>query len=133
MTVATCWSTTVTLPRSPYPRQEVEAALHFDSALPYAVRLAFPPVGRIGATEWYFGRDLLNEGRHAPAGDGDVTVAPGAAGDVLVTLRGATGDAVISVPAGVVTGFLLDSYTLVPAGQEHAHLDLDGLLARLRD
>ncbi|RKE17432.1 SsgA family sporulation/cell division regulator [Streptomyces sp. TLI_171] len=133
MTVATCWSTTVTLPRSPYPQQAVEAGLHFDSALPYAVRLVFPPLGRIEAVEWVFGRDLLNEGRHAPVGEGDVTVCPGTAGDILITLRGATGDALISIPAGIVTGFLLDCFALVPAGSEHEHLDLDAALARLCD
>ncbi|WP_033220548.1 SsgA family sporulation/cell division regulator [Kitasatospora phosalacinea] len=131
MAVATCWSTTVTLPLSPHPDLAVEAGLHFDSSLPYAVRLLFPPVGRIEAVEWVFGRDLLNEGRHAPVGHGDVTVCPGAADDVLVTLHGGTGAAVVSIPAEVVTGFLVECYDLVPAGHEHEHLDVDGLIARV--
>ncbi|MFC8719042.1 SsgA family sporulation/cell division regulator [Kitasatospora sp. NPDC057198] len=131
MAVATCWSTAVTLPHSPHPDLAVEAGLHFDTSLPYAVRLVFPPVGRIEAVEWVFGRDLLNEGRLAPAGHGDVTVRPGATGEVLVTLHGGTGEAVVSIPAEIVTGFLVECYSLVPAGHERDHLDVDGLIARV--
>lgn len=132
MPVATTRSFSVTLPDSPYPRVAVEAALHYESADPYAVRLAFPPLGECPPVGWVFGRDLLNEGRHAPAGVGDVTVSPGPTGEVLITLRGGTGRAVVSVPGEAVTGFLLDSFALVPAGRECEHLDLDGMLDRLR-
>ncbi|MFF3073386.1 SsgA family sporulation/cell division regulator [Kitasatospora sp. NPDC057904] len=81
---------------------------------------------------WYFGRDLLNEGRHAPAGSGDVRVRPGPAGEVLISLHGPDGHAVLSAPQGAVAGFLADAFTLVPAGSEGDHLDIDTVLARLR-
>ncbi|MEV4556351.1 SsgA family sporulation/cell division regulator [Kitasatospora sp. NPDC049285] len=131
MRVATSWSTSVTLPESPHPSVAIEAALRYDSALPHAVRLAFPPMADRPEQEWVFGRDLLDEGRHRPAGEGDVTVAPGAHDDILLTLRGIGSRAVIRLPADVVTAFLRDSFALVPAGREHEHLDLDDLLDRL--
>ncbi|MGW4380655.1 SsgA family sporulation/cell division regulator [Kitasatospora sp. NPDC004531] len=132
MPVSADWTTRVTLPHSPYPETAVEARLRFDSAEPYAVCLLFPPL-RPGdeAVEWSFGRELLNEGRHAPAGRGDVVVAPGPDSTVHVTLRGHTGQAVISIPGEAVTGFLIDSFTLVPAGTESSYLDLDAELERL--
>ncbi|MEV7924123.1 SsgA family sporulation/cell division regulator [Kitasatospora sp. NPDC088264] len=132
MTVVTSWSTAVTLPEGPFPDVTVEAQLRFDTSLPYAVCLVFPPLGGGGEARWVFARDLLNEGRHAPAGHGDVTVAPGRAGRVLVTLCAENGRAVISIPADAVTAFLLDSFTLVPAGTESDHLDIDAVLDRIR-
>ncbi|MER6304379.1 SsgA family sporulation/cell division regulator [Kitasatospora sp. NPDC001539] len=133
MTVATCRSTAVTLPEGPFPDIAVEAHLRFDTSLPYAVCLAFPPVGEQGGDEiqWFFARDLLNEGRHAPSGCGDVTVRPGPEGQVLVTLRSRDGRAVISIPSDAVTAFLLDSFALVPAGSETDHLDIDDALGRI--
>ncbi|MGW2874511.1 hypothetical protein, partial [Kitasatospora sp. NPDC001225] len=35
-------------------------------------------------------------------------------------------------PEDAVTAFLTDSFTLVPAGSETDHLDIDATLARLR-
>ncbi|MEE1782608.1 SsgA family sporulation/cell division regulator [Streptomyces sp. SP17BM10] len=131
MTVATCRSTTVTLPEGPFPHVCLEARLRFDASLPYAVCLAFPPVGNEDEVQWFFARDLLNEGRHAPTGHGDVTVAPGPEGRVLVTLRTQDGRAVISIPSDAVTAFLLDSFNLVPAGSESGHLDIDAALDRM--
>ncbi|MFF2078626.1 SsgA family sporulation/cell division regulator [Kitasatospora sp. NPDC058162] len=126
----------VTFPGSLLPDVLVDAELRFDATLPYAACLVFPsaPSGRASDAGlcWYFGRDLLNEGRHVPVGDGDVTVRPGCAGEVLITLHGSDGLAVVSAPQDAVTGFLADSFTLVPAGTETDHLDVDAILARLR-
>ncbi|MFE3499509.1 SsgA family sporulation/cell division regulator [Kitasatospora sp. NPDC059160] len=132
MSVATCRPTAVTLPEGPFPHVSLEAHLRFDASLPYAICLAFPPVDD-GDEEvrWFFARELLHEGRHAPAGHGDVTVAPGPRGRTLVTLRSREGRAVISVPSEAVTAFLLDAFALVPAGRESEHLDVDAVLARL--
>ncbi|MFJ6617997.1 SsgA family sporulation/cell division regulator [Kitasatospora sp. NPDC091335] len=131
MTVATSWSTAVTLPEGPFPDVAVEAQLRFDTSLPYAVCLAFPPLGDDDGARWTFARDLLDAGCRAPVGCGDVTVAPGPAGRVLVTLRSPTSRAVISIPANVVTAFLQDTFSLVPAGAEPGHLDIDAALVRL--
>ncbi|MFF3073624.1 SsgA family sporulation/cell division regulator [Kitasatospora sp. NPDC057904] len=126
----------VTFPESLLPDVLVDAELRFDATLPYAACLVFPsaPFGCANGTGlcWYFGRDLLNEGRHVPVGDGDVKVRPGCAGEVLITLKGSDGQAVVSAPQDAVTGFLADSFTLVPAGSEADHLDVDTVLARLR-
>ncbi|RKT09466.1 sporulation and cell division protein SsgA [Streptomyces sp. 1114.5] len=125
----------VTFPDSAAPDVPIDAELRFDAALPHAACLAFPfalngcPGG--GELCWYFSRDLLNEGRHAPAGCGDVKVRPGPAGEVLITLRSPDGQSVLSAPEDVVTAFLVDSFTLVPAGSEADHLDVDAALARL--
>ncbi|MDH6118932.1 SsgA family sporulation/cell division regulator [Kitasatospora sp. GAS204B] len=129
-------SLSVTFPDSPLPEVPVDAELCFDSARPYAACLAFPvaPCDCTGGDArvcWYFSRDLLDEGRHAPAGSGDVNIRPGSAGDVLITLRTPSGRAVLSAPGDAVTAFLVEVFTLVPAGSESDHLDIDTALARL--
>ncbi|MFE6056659.1 SsgA family sporulation/cell division regulator [Kitasatospora sp. NPDC056446] len=127
----------VTFPDSPLPDVPVVAELRFDPSLPYAACLAFPsarcdcPAVDDARLCWYFSRELLNEGRHAPAGSGDVRVRPGPDGEVLITLRGPTGKAVLSAPEEDVTAFLSDAFTLVPAGSESEYLDVDAALARL--
>lgn len=131
MTVATSWSTAVTLPEGPCPDLAVEAQLRYDTASPYAVCLAFPPLGDDERAQWTFARELLDGGRHGPVGHGDVTVAPGPDERVLITLRSPSARAVISVPEAVVTAFLRDSFRLVPAGAEAEHLDVDAALADL--
>ncbi|MER7771143.1 SsgA family sporulation/cell division regulator [Kitasatospora sp. NPDC096140] len=126
----------VTFPDSPLPDVPVVAELRFDPDLPYAACLAFPiaPCECVTADArvcWYFSRELLNEGRHAPTGSGDVRVGPGPAGEVLITLCGPAGNAVLSAPEEDVTAFLSDCFSLVPEGSESEHLDVDATLARL--
>ncbi|MFJ4184016.1 SsgA family sporulation/cell division regulator [Kitasatospora sp. NPDC089509] len=138
MQLSTVRPVPVTFPDSAAPDVPIEAQLRFDASLPYAACLAFPltPCRCTGDTArvcWYFSRELLNEGRLTPVGSGDVQVRPGPAGEVLITLRGPVGRAVVSAPEELVTAFLSDSFTLVPAGSESEHLDLDRALARLLD
>ncbi|MFD0345619.1 SsgA family sporulation/cell division regulator [Kitasatospora aburaviensis] len=75
----------------PFPSTRVDAELRFDATLRHAACLAFPSPSSdcANGTEqcWYFGRDLLNEGRHSPTGDGDVKIRPGPAGEVLIILQ----------------------------------------------
>ncbi|GAA2136430.1 SsgA family sporulation/cell division regulator [Kitasatospora kazusensis] len=128
----------VTFPDSPLPDVAVDAELSFDPGLPYAACLSFPLSG-CGCTDgdpkvcWYFSRELLNEGRHAPAGSGDVRVCPGCEGEVLITLRSPSDSVVLSAPADAVAAFLADSFALVPAGAESGHLDLDTAVGLLLD
>ncbi|RAJ45499.1 sporulation and cell division protein SsgA [Kitasatospora sp. SolWspMP-SS2h] len=132
MSAAVSRPISVTLPESPYPHVPVTGQLRFDPALPYGVGLAFPPQ-HPGDEDvvWWFGRELLAEGRRAPSGEGDVRIAPGVDGRVLITL-GARGErALISIPADTVAAFLVDTFAEVPPGTESAHLDLDLGLARL--
>lgn len=136
MRMSTIRPVPVTFPWSARPDAPVEAELRFDARLPYAACLAFPltPCSCTGAdaqVSWYFSRELLNEGRHGPAGAGDVKIRPGSVGEVLFTLRGPTGETMVSAPEEAVTGFLADIFTLVPAGSEPDHLDLDAAVARL--
>ncbi|MGW4379123.1 SsgA family sporulation/cell division regulator [Kitasatospora sp. NPDC004531] len=133
MPVATSRSTSVTLPEGPYPDVALTAQLRFETTLPYGVCLAFPSRGPEGETiEWFFGRDLLDEGRRTPCGDGDVLVAPGPDGRVLVTLSpSSAGRAVISIPGDAVDALLADAFALVAPGTESEHLDLDSVLAQL--
>ncbi|KIQ66503.1 hypothetical protein TR51_02655 [Kitasatospora griseola] len=132
MAVTAARTTRVTLPLSPYPETAIEARLRYDSTDPYAVSLLFPPLHPDDdPVEWWFARALLDEGRRAPTGGGDVTVAPGPGATVHVTLCGRTGRAVVRIPDEAVAGFLRDSFALVPSGAEPAGADLDAELARL--
>ncbi|MFD8705015.1 SsgA family sporulation/cell division regulator [Kitasatospora sp. NPDC059648] len=136
MQLSTVRPVPVTFPESAAPDVPVEAELRFDASLPYAACLAFPLTpcqctGEAARVCWYFSRELLNEGRLGPVGNGDVKVRPGPAGEVLITLRGPGGGSLVSAPEDLVTAFLSDSFTLVPAGSESEHLDVDAALARL--
>ncbi|MFE5587012.1 SsgA family sporulation/cell division regulator [Kitasatospora sp. NPDC056531] len=137
MQLSTVRPVPVTFPDSALPDVPVDAELRFDASLPYAACLAFPLTpcrctGDSAQVCWYFSRELLNEGRHGPVGRGDVTVRPGPEGEVLITLRGPTGNAaVLSAPGETVTAFLSESFALVPAGSESDHLDVDAAVARL--
>ncbi|MFF2080069.1 SsgA family sporulation/cell division regulator [Kitasatospora sp. NPDC058162] len=136
MQLSTVRPVPVTFPDGPQPDVPVDAELRFDASLPYAACLAFPltPCGCTGDAArvcWYFSRELLDEGRLGPVGSGDVQIRPGPGGEVLITLRGPVGRAVLSTPEHLVTAFLADTFALVPAGSESDHLDVDAALARL--
>ncbi|MBD0694845.1 SsgA family sporulation/cell division regulator [Streptomyces sp. CBMA123] len=136
MQLSTVRPVPVTFPDSAEPDVPVQAELRFDAGLPYAACLAFPLTpcrctGDGARVSWYFSRELLNEGRLGPVGSGDVRICPGPEGEVLITLRGPVGRALVSAPEDVVTAFLSDSFALVPAGSESDHLDVDATVARL--
>ncbi|WP_354644116.1 SsgA family sporulation/cell division regulator [Kitasatospora camelliae] len=119
---------------SPYPDLPLPAELRFDPDHPYEVCLAFPapdPVAEEDDRSWYFGRDLLVEGCEAPAGQGDVQVAPADEGRTVISLSGVDGTALICASTPRIEVFLRRSLALVPAGSEAGHLDLDTLLDRL--
>ncbi|MGW6914308.1 SsgA family sporulation/cell division regulator [Kitasatospora sp. NPDC054939] len=127
----------VRFPAGPLPDVTVDAELRFDTRHPYTARLSFP-AGSNGGDEdpgvcWYFGRELLNEGRHGLVGNGDVQVRPGRSGEVIIALTGPTGTTVLSAPNDDVTAFLTESFELVPAGSESEHLDIDTTLRRILD
>ncbi|MFD5466548.1 SsgA family sporulation/cell division regulator [Kitasatospora sp. NPDC127059] len=136
MQLSTVRPVPVTFPDSAEPDVPVDAELRFDSSLPYAACLAFPLTpcrctGDGARVAWYFSRELLNEGRLGPVGSGDVRIRPGLEGEILITLRGPVGRALVSAPEDLVTAFLSDSFALVPAGSESDHLDVDAAVARL--
>ena len=128
----------------------VPAALVYDSADPFAVRVRFgdgghdddaPGVDAVeldgldddGGVEWLLSRDLLRAGLTAPAGDGDVRLWPARGGlDVLfLQLRAPSGEALFEVSAGVVGDFLRETELLVPRGAESELLHVDDELVAL--
>lgn len=136
----------------------VPAALVYDSADPFAVRVRFGDEadgdlnvaldasfeGDLGGepgmdddgVEWLLSRELLRAGLTAPVGDGDVRIWPArAALDVLyLQLRAPSGEALFELSAGVVDDFLRETERLVPAGTESDALHVDAeLLALLHD
>jgi hypothetical protein len=111
----------------------VATELGYDSTDPYAVTLAFhtsqTPI------VWTFARELLTEGLTEPTGDGDVHVWPcldyeGVA-IVTVELCSPDGDALVEVRTTDLVTFVDRTHALVAAGDETAHLDLDGLIAAI--
>jgi sporulation and cell division protein SsgA len=123
----------------------VPAALVYDAADPYAVRVRFGDVGEDvdptdagpddddGGVEWLLSRELLRTALSCPAGDGDVRIWPArAALDVLfLQLRAPSGEALFELSAAVVGDFLRQTELLVPAGQESGLLQVDDVLSAL--
>jgi hypothetical protein len=112
----------------------VPALLCYDSADPYAVRIAFGDTAEDdvaadpeGAITWLLSRELLQAGLDRPAGDGDVRLWPArAAADVLyLHLRAPSGEALFEVSRASVAAFLRQTEALVPLGEETARLGLD--------
>ena len=109
------------------------ASLNYRRDDPYAIRMAFH-VGTDDPVEWIFARDLLAVGLDRAAGDGDVQVWPAAAAhrDVVnISLSSPFGQAHFEAPATALTGFLLRTYEVVPAGREAEYADIDGELTDL--
>ncbi|MGW7070872.1 SsgA family sporulation/cell division regulator [Streptomyces sp. NPDC054855] len=109
----------------------VPAELHYDLTDPCAVRLSLgAPL--TSPVDWVFARELLAQGLHLSAGIGDVLVTPlgpHRARRVRITLRSATGSALVDIDAAEVDAFLQQSFALVPPGAESAHIDLDRAVA----
>lgn len=111
----------------------VHAELRYDSADPFAVRGDFSLNGQV--VRWVFARTLLRTGLYEPAGDGDVRVRPWVDEDgraiVLIELRSPGGEATMRALSGDLAAFLRRTETLVAAGCESTHIDLDATLERL--
>ena len=106
------------------------ASLYYRGDDPYAIRMAFH-VGTEDPVEWIFARDLLAEGLDCVAGDGDVRVWPTTAAhrDVLnLELSSPFGQAHFEAPLPAMTGFLLRTFEVVPAGREGEFIDIEGEL-----
>ncbi|MFJ9407863.1 SsgA family sporulation/cell division regulator [Streptomyces sp. NPDC101393] len=118
-----------TAPRS----RTIPAALRYDRADPYAVRVVFPPAASLDGAEveWTFGRELLQEGLRQSSGAGDVTVRPHDPDTTVIEFHTADGTARVHFDARDLLRFLACSYGLVARGGEGRHLDVDGDLAAL--
>lgn len=113
--------------------------LRYDSDDPYAVVLEFPrpsveepdgggPDADAAPVSWRVSRDLLFEGLHAPAGEGDIRLVPREGLRTEVGFRNRNGAAVVQVDTAELTAFLDATADAVRRGDEHRHLLLPGTL-----
>jgi hypothetical protein len=123
----------------------VPAALVYDSADPFAVRVRFGDGGLDdldgpydapdddGGVEWLLSRDLLRAGLTGPVGEGDVRLWPARGGldVVFLQLRAPSGEALFELSGAAVTDFLRETEQLVPAGTESEMLRVDDELSAL--
>jgi hypothetical protein len=124
----------------------VPAALVYDSADPFAVRVRFGDGGEDdvdtalydgpdddGGVEWLLSRDLLRAGLTSPVGEGDVRLWPARGGldVVFLQLRAPSGEALFELSGAVVGDFLRETELLVPAGAESDLLQVDDELSAL--
>jgi hypothetical protein len=119
----------------PHTTRELSAALRYDDADPLAVRLVFPAEASLDGAEvaWAFARELLDAGLHGPAGEGDVHVWPRDGSRTVIELLSEEGVAVVEFDSADLRCFLLRTYDVVAAGQEHGDADVEtGLAALLR-
>jgi Streptomyces sporulation and cell division protein, SsgA len=110
------------------------ASLHYSSADPYAIRVAFH-VGLDEPVEWTFARDLLANGLKGRDGLGDVRVWPGAseaggaAGQVLhIGLSSPFGEAHFEASMPEISDFLQRTWRIVPVGEEPDFVDVEAEL-----
>ncbi|GGO37002.1 hypothetical protein GCM10012286_09840 [Streptomyces lasiicapitis] len=111
----------------------IPATLHYDRRDPFAVRMSFPAPATLEGVEvyWTFARELLTHGVETAVGDGDVRVRPYGYDRTVLEFHAPEGTAIVHVLTGELRRFLQRTTALVPAGQEHLHVDLDQDLADL--
>jgi hypothetical protein len=111
----------------------IPAALHYDRADPFAVRMTFPAPATLEGVDvsWTFARELLGAGLEGAVGDGDVRVRPYGYDRTVLEFHAPEGTAVIHVHSRDVRSFLRRAEELVPVGLEHLQVDLDRDLAEL--
>ncbi|MPQ99206.1 SsgA family sporulation/cell division regulator [Modestobacter sp. I12A-02628] len=124
----------------PHSWTAVPAALRYELAEPFAVRVLFGTDAERGegdpGVEWLLSRDLLRSGTTRPAGEGDVRLWPGRGGSdaLFLQLRAPSGEALFELSRGVVEAFLARTEELVPRGTETGLLLIDDeLIALLQD
>jgi Streptomyces sporulation and cell division protein, SsgA len=109
------------------------ASLNYRRDDSYLIRMAFH-VGTDEPVEWIFSRDLLAVGLDRAAGDGDVRVWPAAEAHrhvVNISLSSPFGQAHFEAQVTALTGFLLRTYEVVPAGREADYIDIETELSDL--
>lgn len=109
--------------------------LHYDVKDPYAVTVTFL-VDDDEEVEWVFARDLLKDGLHRQAGDGDVMVRPASQGhsaeaEVELVLAAPGGHARVMLPAETLAAFLRASHDVVPPGAEPEHLNVETAILQI--
>ena len=114
---------------------DLDTVFSYDVADPYAVTITFRT--REGDLPWTFARELLAHGQSTPTGTGDVHVSPSTNRQgqpvVSIELSPPDGHLATEAPGPAVHAFLEETFSLVPAGEEHHHMALDSLLVQLLD
>lgn len=114
-------------------RHEIDTVLSYTAADPFAVAMTF--VTSDGDLVWTFGRDLLLRGTEAPAGEGDVHIAPaiGVNGRAMVgiELSSPDGHLVLMARSTDVHDFIARTVAVVAPGAESASFDADLLISQL--
>ncbi|WP_371530641.1 SsgA family sporulation/cell division regulator [Streptomyces sp. NBC_01283] len=111
---------------------EAELTLTYSTKDPLAVTLTFPrSEAEQAPTVWVLSRDLLASGLRAQVGEGDVVIRPRGCHTVLVTLTSPGGRVRGELERAPIEAFIRETYALLPASEESAALDLDGLIAAL--
>ncbi len=117
------------------PSLPVLAGLRYESADPWAVRVAFQTgADGDGTVEWMFARQLLTDGVATTVGEGDVRVWPSASGGARVVnlaMASPSGSALFEIDRDALVEFLQQTYLAVPTGSEEEVVDLDAELALL--
>ena len=117
------------------PSLPVVAGLRYESADPWAVRVAFHTGGEgDGLVEWMFARQLLTDGVAGAVGEGDVRVWPSVGGPARVVnlaMASPSGSALFEIDRNALVEFLQQTYVAVPTGSEEEVVDLDAELALL--
>jgi Streptomyces sporulation and cell division protein, SsgA len=107
----------------------VQAELRYYCDDPFAVQMLLS-IDQSPAICWVFGRELLADGLHMPAGIGDVQIYPVEDG-VAIELRSGSSSAKLLAYGPDLQTFVDRTRDLVPAGAELEHDDIDGELALL--
>ncbi len=124
------------------PSLPIVASLRYETADPWAVRVAFQTGAKNedgsgdGVVEWMFARQLLTDGVATTVGEGDVRVWPTRIGDesfVNLAMASPSGSALFEIDRDSLVEFLQQTYLAVPTGSEEEVIDLDAELALLLD
>lgn len=99
---------------------------------PYAVTISFR--SNFGDVVWHASREVLRQGTHGHAGEGDLRVHLRENGaEFVIDLSSPDGKQEVAYSTRDLSNFLFRTYQLVPDGTESKHLDLDALLAEILD
>jgi hypothetical protein len=122
------------------PSLPVIAGLRYETADPWAVRVAFQTGAKNedgtgdGIVEWMFARQLLTDGVAKTVGEGDIRVWPSVVDRehfVNLAMASPSGSALFEIDRDALVEFLQQTYLAVPTGAEEEVIDIDAELAML--
>ena len=111
--------------------REISSTWQFSTSNPYAVQVTFHV--STGPVTWLFARELLDDGCQATSGLADVQITPthhSSYGRVIeLRLSSPSGRALLLASVAAIEDFLRRTYSLVPAGMESRHVQIDKWLS----